>query len=593
YDTSGNLTAITYADGTSEHWTYDSMGQATQWTNQRGQAITLEWDSDGRLTRKTYADGTHVDYAYDSRGNLTGTTDSTGTTTFTYDANDYLTRIDYQGGQWLTFTYDAGGRRASSTDQLGNVLNYLFDSAGRLSIITDENTNQVVHYEYDAVGRLARKTLGNGVYTTYGYDAAGELTHLVNNAPDDSVLSRFDYTYDSRGRRTSMATSYGTWTYSYDDMGQLIHAVLASIDPSVADQDLSYGYDALGNRIYTIENGVRTDYTTNRMNQYTTVGDTTYAFDAAGNLVSETSPSGTITYSYDSENRLIAVHEGSDTWTYAYDAFGQRVQADHNGDVTNYVIDPVGLGNVVGEYDSLGNLKTHYDYGFGLLSQTTAAGISSWYTFDALGNTAELTDAAGLVANSYVYAPFGEIIDQTGTVTNPFQFVGEWGVMSEGTGLDFMRARFYDSEVGRFTQADPIGTGGGDIDLYRYSSNDPNLFTDSSGLKCELKWNGIHRYVVVDGWEYHWAPTTPWGILGYTTGVGDHYRRKIMPDGSYGKEEYLYGHNTGYHFLIRNCWLQSYWDYKNYCAPSEKPVKSPKIPTDKLPSRDSDTSDSS
>ena len=44
--------------------------------------------------------------------------------------------------------------------------------------------------------------LGNGVYTTYDYDAAGQLLHLVNYTPMDSVLSRFDYTYDSRGRRT-------------------------------------------------------------------------------------------------------------------------------------------------------------------------------------------------------------------------------------------------------------------------------------------------------------------------------------------------------------------------------------------------------
>ena len=45
--------------------------------------------------------------------------------------------------------------------------------------------------------------------------------------------------------------------------------------------------------IRTVENGVATAYTTNNLNQYTRVGDTTYAFDADGNLVSETSPSGT------------------------------------------------------------------------------------------------------------------------------------------------------------------------------------------------------------------------------------------------------------------------------------------------------------
>ena len=78
-------------------------------------------------------------------------------------------------------------------------------------------------------------------------DAAGQLLHLVNHKPDATVLSRFDYSYDSRGRATSMTTSYGTWTYEYDDMGQLTHAVLASTDPSVPSQELTYVYDPLGN----------------------------------------------------------------------------------------------------------------------------------------------------------------------------------------------------------------------------------------------------------------------------------------------------------------------------------------------------------
>lgn len=50
-------------------------------------------------------------------------------------------------------------------------------------------------------------------------------------------------------------------------MGQLTHAVLVSTDPNVPSQDLRYVYDAVGNRIYTVENGVRMDYTTNNLNQ--------------------------------------------------------------------------------------------------------------------------------------------------------------------------------------------------------------------------------------------------------------------------------------------------------------------------------------
>ncbi|MBE2259307.1 MAG: RHS repeat protein, partial [Rhodobacteraceae bacterium] len=431
YDSRGNLTNITYADSSQERWAYDSLGQSTTWTNRRGTPVGFTYDGDGQITRKAYADGTHVDYLYDARGNLTSATDATGTTTLTYDANDYLTRIDYPGpgGRSLAYTYDSGGRRATSTDQLGHQLHYEFDAVGRLSRITDESSAQVVLYEYDAAGRMARKTLGNGVYTTYDYDAAGQLLHLVNHKADATVLSRFDYSYDSRGRRISMDTLDGAWTYGYDDIGQLTHAVFVSTNPAITDQDLLYVYDAMGNRIQTIENGITTAYTTNNLNQYTRVGDTSYAFDADGNLVSETSLSGTVLYSFDDENRLIAVQKGGDAWAYTYDAFSQRVAASHNGVATRYTIDPIGLGNVVGEYDATGSLVAAHDYGFGLLSRTTS-GASSWYTFDSLGNTSELTAAVGKVLNRYSYSPFGTVLQDTGGAQNQFKFAGEWGFRS-------------------------------------------------------------------------------------------------------------------------------------------------------------------
>ena len=484
YDSQGNLTRITYADGSHEGWGYDGLGQATEWTNRRGTPVGFTYNTDGQITQQTYDDGTHVDYVYDARGNLTSATDQTGTTTFTYDANDYLTRIDYPGagGRWLEFTYDAGGRRDSSTDQLGHVLNYEYDAAGRLSRITDESAAQVVLYEYDVTGRIAKKTLGNGVYTTYDYDAAGQLLHLVNHKADAAVLSRFDYTYDSRGRRTGMDTLDGTWAYSYDDIGQLTHAVFTSTNLSIPDQDLQYVYDPMGNRIRTIENGVTTEYTTNNLNQYTQVGDTAYVFDADGNLISQTSPTVTTLYSYDDENRLIAVQQGADAWSYTYDAFGQRVSTTENGITTSYIIDPIGLGNVVGEYDAAGNLTAGYDYGFGLLSRT-AGGASAWYTFDAIGNTSALTNAVGDVINTYGYEPFGETLYQTGAISNPFQFVGELGITAESVGLDFMRARFFDEGIGRFTQCDPIGLLGDYSNTYRYVFNSPSHFFDPEGLK--------------------------------------------------------------------------------------------------------------
>ena len=486
YDTKGNLTSITYADGSEESWTYDSVGLPISWTNRRGNTIDFSWDVTGRLFQKTLPDGSTFDYTYDAKGNLAQTSDATGTTTYTYNAQEYLTKIEYPMGQWLQFGYDSGGRRSLSLTQLGHRLDYEYDTAGRLSLITDETEATVVAYSYDEVGRLSRKDLGNGVYTIYSYDDAGQLLRIDNHKLDGEFLSFFEYSYDSRGLRTTMSTNDGNWLYEYDNLGQLTHAVFASAnDARIPNQDLTYVYDALGNRIQTIENGVITDYVANKLNQYKTVGDTIYTFDADGNLVEERSPDVTTAYSYDDENRLIAVTRGPDEWAYTYNALGQRVANTKNGVSTFNIIDPVGLGNLVGEYDESGEMVNGYDYGFGLVSHNTTE-VTNFYTFDALGNTSELTNITGNILNSYSYEPFGAVLYQSESLSNPFQFVGEFGVMMEGHDLSFMRARVYDPSTGRFTQSDPIGVSGG-INLLKYSMNNPIIYIDPNGLSAGCK----------------------------------------------------------------------------------------------------------
>src|SRR5207244_4439680 len=105
----------------------------------------------------------------------------------------------------------------------------------------------LVHYTYDVAGRLSREDKGNGTYTEYGYDGAGRTETVTHYAPDGTVNSRFGYTYDPTGLRTGMSTSDGDWTYTYDLTGQLTRAVFTSTNSALADQDLSYEYDAVGN----------------------------------------------------------------------------------------------------------------------------------------------------------------------------------------------------------------------------------------------------------------------------------------------------------------------------------------------------------
>jgi RHS repeat-associated protein len=483
YDGKGNLQYTTYADGTMESLAYDPVGDVIRATNRRGHPINYGYDTSGRLLSKTFADSSQVTYGYDPRGNLTSTRDAGGTTTLTYDPNDRLTQITYPSGRFLRYTYDPAGRRTQMVDQSGFTVNYAYDAVGRLAGLTSDTGANIVTYTYDAAGRLSRKDLGNGTRTTYEYDLAGQVRNVINYAPGGAVNSRFDYTYDNLGRRVTMATLDGTWTYSYDGTGELTHAVFASVNPDIPNQDLAYTYDAAGNRIRTVINGVITQYVANNLNQYTSAGTVSYTYDADGNLVTRRDTTGTSTYTYNDENRLVGVAtpDGS-TWTYQYDPFGDRVTVIRNGQRTDYVIDPSGLGNVVGEYNGAGGLVAHYTQGLGLTSRVDASNAAAYYDFDALGSTVGLTGSAGSYVNRYSYLPFGERLSSTQAIANPFAYVGQFGVMQEDNGLHFMRARYYSPVDGRFLSKDPLGLAGGQVNLYAYVAQNPVSRKDPNGL---------------------------------------------------------------------------------------------------------------
>jgi RHS repeat-associated protein len=480
YDANGNLLSVAYADGSGQQFQYDPLGDLTETTDGRGQVLHYAYYGNGLLKQKTYADGLTVSYQYDARGNLTQATDQAGNvTTLKYDNAGDLEEIDSPGGRFLKFRNGASGRRLGSIDQAGFTVDYTYDAAGRLSKLTDGNNNLVASYTYDAAGRLVEKDLGNGTYTTYQYDQAGNLLHLVNHAPrpeagqDGPPSSRFDYTYGALGQVTTETTSDGQWAYSYDAAGQLTHAVFTSNDPAaVLNQDLQIAYDAAGNRVKTTDNGVTFRYVANARNQYTQVGDTSYTYDADGNVATMTDATGTTHYSFDQENRLTAVTAPADSFSYQYDPLGQQVAATHDGRITRFVVDPIDFGNVVGEYGDNG-LSAYYTYGLGLVSRVDAAGGAAYYDFDQAGSTAGLTDATGHYVNRYDYLPFGETAMLSAGLPNPFQNVGQWGVMAMGSGLDFMRARSYAVGIGCFSALDPLRFGGGDVNLYTYVQNAP------------------------------------------------------------------------------------------------------------------------
>jgi RHS repeat-associated protein len=104
-----------------------------------------------------------------------------------------------------------------------------------------------------------------------------------------------------------------------------------------------------------------------------------------------------------------------------------------------------------------------------------------FYHNDHLGTPQELTDINGSVVWSATYTAFGEAtVDPSSTVTNNLRFPGQY--YDAETGKHYNLHRYYDPKAGRYISEDPIGFEGGDVNLYRYVNNSPQVWMDPWGL---------------------------------------------------------------------------------------------------------------
>ena len=493
YDASGDLTTIQYPDFSVQTATYDALGDPLSLTQQTGAVSAATYNAAGQVASVTLSDGSQLTYTYNAVGEIATATDPSGKTTLTYNAAGNLTAVSYPNGTSLQYTYSKGQRIrmvAMSGATVIATVNYTYTQSGQLAGLTDGAGKPIISYTYNALGELTKELKGDGTSTTYKYDADGHLVELTNNAAGGAVDSHFQYTYNALGQVATEVTGAGTWAYTYDSLGALTGAIFTSTNPSIPSQNLTYVYNAAGDRIQTIANGATATYTSNSVNEYTTItspdGTTTDTYNASGDLVSRTDPSGTTTYSYDSLNRLIGITSPAGSLSYQYDALGNVIATTHNGQTTHDLVDPTGLGDVVAQVNASGSLVAGYTYGLGLVSQTTPS-ATSYYEFDALGAAAGLTTVgasprtSSLVA-SYSYLPFGSLLSSTGTAANPFTFAGQTGAQTDASGLSLMGARSYDSTTGQFTTNDPLGIAGGTPNLRLYVGNSPTNALAPTGL---------------------------------------------------------------------------------------------------------------
>src|SRR5688572_33008239 len=120
-----------------------------------------------------------------------------------------------------------------------------------------------------------------------------------------------------------------------------------------------------------------------------------------------------------------------------------------------------------------------------LYSIDAATNNPSFYHYDRLGSTLALSNGTGAVTDSYAYSPYGESLAHNGTSTQPFTFIGAFGVRVEGA-LYQIGMRYYDPLTARFLSRDPARANLRDVrtlDPYVYALVNPMTYIDRNGAE--------------------------------------------------------------------------------------------------------------
>ncbi|NEU84375.1 hypothetical protein G1O98_36695 [Nostoc sp. UIC10630] len=364
---------------------------------------------------------------------------------------------------------------------------YGYDKLNRLDTVKD-GTRLLADYDYDAVGNLIQTKLANGSVESRQYDTRDRLTQVTTKNVTGTIFSDFKYTLDAVGNRKKVEEYSGrSVDYTYDSLYRLTEEKIT--DATAGNRTFGYSYDLAGNRLSKTDSteGLTTyTYDANNRLKDTTIGSvvTNFTYDNNGSLKQRANGSQTINYDWinDGENRLIGVNSGTSQQQYIYDAFGSRVASISDGVRTNYLAAPIwDLPQVLMEYDESGQITTDYTLGMGLV-RSRHDGREGFYHTDGLGSTRLITDNVGLITDRYTYDAFGELLNTDGTFGNSFGFAGEQ--RDAATGLDYLRARYYDSSLGRFISKDEFPGYLNDPYSqhdYQYAHANPVRYTDPSG----------------------------------------------------------------------------------------------------------------
>lgn len=504
FNSFGKTERITDQAGMSDTFSYDSEGNLTKHTDRNGKTVTSTYGSFGYLLSERGEDGTFRSRKYNSFGQLTESASNHVTYRYEYDKLGRVKTKFIGGKAALSYSYTKGGRISTLTDISGKTTKYAYDKNGNLisvsevgSVINIPESRQekiLVNYEYDKIGRITDMRFANGVHTSYSYNAERNLASLKAVGADGNILMSYSYCYDRNGNRTGKVDGTGKASkYVYDSLLRLNEVSY----PETGIE--KYEFDYAGNRVRKTTESYVEQYRYDECNRMIcsekqvkdgTAEITQFSYDAQGSLLLEEGTSVCKKYLYNDFHQCVATEIIRNCEQAADDSEKQfgRQENEYDGDGLRFALIENGMRTEfvtnnwdnLAEIDGSGNVKKRIIRGAGIVASEEESTYHYYHGNERL-DVEYITSESGSIANHYVYDAFGIVVDSDEIIENRYTYNGE--AYDQITGQYYLRKRFYNPMVCRFTQEDEYRGDG--LNLYAFCANNPVTYIDPSGYKSK------------------------------------------------------------------------------------------------------------
>ncbi|MEK6589196.1 MAG: RHS repeat-associated core domain-containing protein, partial [Nitrospinota bacterium] len=491
YDSLGRRTKLTYPNGVTTNYTYDSSGYLTNLLTQYAELQNHGKKRPPILKLHTLNSFT---YTHDKVGNRLTKTDTHTDTKYTYDTiyrllqstpvkvhNDKEKEFEhrlvpesfYQGAE--TFTYDPAGNRLTGPKEK---LAYSYNVANQLTELAKVPLNKgkqpplippllrgiegVVQDEGESPDSVVRSfSFAEEKKTEYTYDNNGNLIKKFEFDEDGNIKRTTFYTYDFENRLTKVEVQKNRPTLS------------PLMEPALSEAE---GKEGIGGGLKIV----------------------TFTYDPFGRRLSKAVHMEEIDEEDDGvDNDKDEDHHHTPRATYyIYDNEDIIMEYNHRGKITARYVhglgidEPLAIERLAPERLNQGKGKVYY------------------YHFDGLGSVTALTDSKGKMVQRYEYDSFGKLKRHGNKIKNAYTYTSR--EYDRETGLYYFRARYYDAKVGRFISFDHI--------LRGFSHTEATTCRKSINSFPLLQPQKLHPYIYTGNAPINWVD--PWGECPATIDTG-------------------------------------------------------------------------